>query len=259
MAENGSSPATNVAPQQIPPVPDWKNLAKRWEELGFQFSYEPEVRLTEPNCKAEYALLCDAIAQSPSCRLPPHVAEAAKTVRQMTSQDRQWRYEEITPHCFTVSFWAEEQDRKATKQAEIGSPTSAVTTSAGIANNQPPNVNPSPLTNPAERPAETHLPPVETTIGQLNLPATGIVLVMGRHGITSSVKKLVGLAIAQLPKSRIKFTTPMKTALAALQHSPFEFLKCPGRGYYLTDRGTAAYELLRQAEGQKQKSGQSRG
>lgn len=98
-----------------------------------------------------------------------------------------------------------------------------------------------------------------SAIERLTPSAKGIVLVLGKNDITKVEKRLNGLKITQLPRSGLKYNTSMKEGLSSLQHLPFEFLENPGRGYYLTERGIAAYEILKRPKGQKQKSGQSRG
>ena len=78
-----------------------------------------------------------------------------------------------------------------------------------------------------------------------------VILMLGMNNITSAKDRRKALAIAQRSKGKLKFGTPLKEALSALQHKPFELIDKPGHGYYLNQRGIAVYELLK-------KSGQSR-
>lgn len=104
----------------------------------------------------------------------------------------------------------------------------------------------------------TASPKAESLSGQLNAVARAVLLAMWRNGINNAIEKKTGMDIAKLPKAGLKYNTPMKEALVLLQQVPYQFVECPGRGYFLTRRGCDAGEQLDSKATANQKSGQSR-
>ncbi|MFM9965723.1 MAG: hypothetical protein ACKV2Q_31450 [Planctomycetaceae bacterium] len=98
----------------------------------------------------------------------------------------------------------------------------------------------------------------EQFVGQLGSVARAVLLAMWRNGINNVVQKKIGQAIAKLPKAGLQYNTPMKEALSLLQQVPYQFVECPGRGYFLTQRGCVAAEQLDSEATANKKSGQSR-
>ncbi len=99
---------------------------------------------------------------------------------------------------------------------------------------------------------------LEQLVGQLNSVARAVMLALSRNRINNESAKITGQAIANLPKAGLQYNTPMKEALVLLQKIPYEFVECPGRGYFLTQRGCTAGKLLDSQATANQKSGQSR-
>ena len=98
----------------------------------------------------------------------------------------------------------------------------------------------------------------ELFVGQLGSVAQAVLLAMWRNRINNVVEKKVGQAIANLPKAGLQYNTPMKEALSLLQLLPYQFVECPGRGYFLTQRGCDVAEQLDSKATANKKSGQSR-
>ena len=125
----------------------------------------------------------------------------------------------------------------------------------------PPNANPTspqPTTGAEGDDRHKKLAELEQLVGQLGSVARAVLLAMCRNGINNVAQKRTGEGIAKLPKAGLQYNTPMKEALSLLQQVPYHFVECPGRGYFLTQRGCEAAEQLDSKATANKKSGQSR-
>lgn len=98
----------------------------------------------------------------------------------------------------------------------------------------------------------------ETLVGQLKSVEQAVLLALWHNSINDVHKKKTGPEIAKLPTAGLQHNTQMKEALSLLQQEPYRFVTRPGHGYYLTERGVAAGELLNSKMPANKKSGQSR-